>query len=89
MSKMLFSPGLLMITPAAMTAAQTAKVNPIDLLHRHLNGDWGIAGKESNDDAVTRKGRIVSAYPVTEEVLILVITEYDRSATTILLAEEN
>lgn len=89
MSEMLFSPGLLMITPAAMTAAHAIKVNPIDLLHRHLNGDWGIANKESNDIAVTRKGRIVSAYPVTEEVLILIITEYDRSATTILLAEEN
>lgn len=65
-------------------------------LDRHAKGDWGDVGEESrrmNDDALEaeRNGewsdRLLSLYDIggTE---IFIITEADRSVTTILFPEE-
>ena len=59
---------------------------------RHQTGDWGDlsdSDKELNDDAVkTGNDMILSKYNFTQGTSIYIITEWDRSATTILFPEE-
>ncbi len=62
-----------------------------DLLHRHQRGDWGDLSEADileNEFSVPRDLRIFSAYNVGEGERVYIITEADRSATTILLPEE-
>lgn len=63
----------------------------LNSLKRHAQCDWGDLGKEdaaSNDSALKGDGRLFSAY--TEEGLkkIWIITEWDKSVTTILFPDE-
>lgn len=61
------------------------------LLNRHQTGDWGdlsSSDKKANDLAAENGGeRIISSY-ATEFGKVWVITEADRSVTTVLLPEE-
>ena len=69
-------------------------------LDKHKKGDWGDLeeeDKESNEDALLNKGRLFSAYNLNDEIKSLIsvneskvwiITEWDRSATTILFPTE-
>ncbi len=60
-------------------------------LNRHAAGDWGDLDPEdrrANDSAVASGGRVFSAYNIPESRRLWVITEHDRSATTILLPED-
>ena len=60
------------------------------LLTRHLRCDWGDICEEDwkqNDHAVKHGERLLSAYQVDGE-RVFIITEWDRSATTILFADE-
>ena len=60
------------------------------LLTRHRHCDWGdICEKDwkLNDHAVKNGERLLSAYLVAGEK-VFIITEWDRSATTILFADE-
>ena len=63
-----------------------------DSFTRHINGDWGDLDEEdkkSNDLALeSGEDRIFSAYKNKNGVKIWIITEWDRSATTILFPEE-
>lgn len=57
---------------------------------RHANGDWGdleAEDKEANDYAVDHEERIFSAYK-KGDWKIWIITEWDRSVTTVLFPEE-
>jgi hypothetical protein len=57
---------------------------------RHATGDWGDMCEEDkayNDEALANGGRLFSAYK-NGDTKIWIITEYDRSATTILFPEE-
>ena len=86
-----FALGRLLATPGALRALERGKILPITLLKRHASGDWGIVCEEDamlNDAAVHRGGRILSAYMATANEKVWIITEADRSATTILLPEE-
>lgn len=83
-----FSLGQVLITPGAQEAVPVSDV--IEALTRHQRGDWGIvsdADKYENDVALESDGRILSAY-MSGETEFWIITEYDRSATTILLPDE-
>jgi hypothetical protein len=63
----------------------------LPFLRRHVGGDWGDLGAEdwkANDEAVTSGGRLLSAYVVGAGEQLWIITEADRSSTTILLPEE-
>jgi hypothetical protein len=63
----------------------------IELLLRHVNGDWGDLDdedKKENELSVKEGFRILSAYELDTGVKLWVITEWDRSVTTILLPEE-
>jgi len=82
--------GRVVATPAAIALLNHADVLPYDLLARHARGDWGIVCAEdarSNDDAVKYGERVLSAYEVGGDK-VWVITERDRSVTTILLPDD-
>ena len=88
---MRFQPGILTATPGALEALEDAKQSPMEFVQRHLNGDWGEVCKEDaaeNELSVKEGFRILSAYRTRLNVRIWIITEADRSATTILLPSE-
>jgi len=88
--KPLFSLGRTVATPGAIAALQSINIPKSLLLVRHHAGDWGDlsdADKAANDDAVVNNDQIFSAYQFND-IRIWVITEADRSSTTILLPEE-
>jgi len=79
------------VTRAAVEALAAAGVNAADLLARHERGDWGEVGAEdwaANDHDLAHGGRLLSAYTLPTGVRTWVITEWDRSATTVLLPED-
>lgn len=60
-------------------------------LRRHLTGDWGELDdedKEANERALLDGERLFSAYKTPGMPPIWIITEWDRSTTTILLPDE-
>jgi hypothetical protein len=62
-----------------------------EFLDRHVNGDWGEvpeADKQANEVSVEHGLRILSAYTTSAGDQIWILTEADRSATTILLPSE-
>ncbi len=87
----LFSPGQVIATPGAIVALEFNRVSPIELLHRHLTGDWGdLDGddKAANERALKDGSRLLSAYNLADGTRIWIITEADRSASTLLLPED-
>lgn len=82
----LFNLGRIVGTSGAM--AETTNQFRIECLRRHAKGDWGVVkdeDKANNDKAVDIGGRIMSVYPLNRTGRFLVITEADRSVTTMLL----
>ncbi|MEX1258148.1 MAG: hypothetical protein WEG36_11075 [Gemmatimonadota bacterium] len=66
-------------------------VDVLESLSRHAVADWGDLDpedRESNDRALRCGGRLLSSYRTSTEVKFWIITEWDRSVTTILLPEE-
>jgi hypothetical protein len=60
-------------------------------LSRHLRGDWGdldADDKQANDVALNEDSRLLSAYHTADGTKFWIITEADRSATTVLLPSE-
>ena len=86
-----FELGQTVITPGAIVALTFNSVSPQMLLHRHSHGDWGDLSEEDkalNDQAVEGEGRILSAYSLEDGTRVWIISEWDRSASTILLPSE-
>jgi len=86
-----FPLGQAVITPGALAAFQTAGQDPVDFIRRHAQGDWGELDQEDieeNEFSLVSGLRLLSAYTLTDGTRIWIITEADRSATTILLPEE-
>jgi len=86
-----FSLGQVVATPGALAALQEAQDSSWPYLQRHSNGDWGEVNAEdaAENELSLRDGfRLLSAYTITSGIKIWIITERDRSATTILLPEE-
>jgi len=91
LNRRLFPLGQTVITPGALDAISKAEQHPEDFLARHLSGDWGElceGDKEANQDALEQGLRLLSAYRTTAGTKLWVITEADRSVTTLLLPEE-
>lgn len=85
-----FKAGRATVTPAAAAALEVAKVHDFLLLARHLHGDWGDLGERDclqNELAVLLDLRIQSRYALPSGTVIRVVTEADRSVTTILLSD--
>lgn len=86
-----FGTGKLIATPAAMDALTKAGESHFTFLSRHAKGDWGEVSegdKQANAEAIDNCDRILSAYTLKDGSKIWIITDADRSATTILLPEE-
>ena len=69
----------------------SAAADPIEYVARHLAGDWGDLEPQdcaANDRALRLGERIISAYRLANDEKIWIITEADRSATTIFLPAE-
>ncbi|MFI3244745.1 MAG: hypothetical protein R3Y56_10890 [Akkermansia sp.] len=83
-----FSLGQVVITANANTTFTHEE--RLEMLHRHVRGDWGDCGAEdsqTNEEALTLGNRIMSVYNHPKHTC-WIITERDRSVTTILLPEE-
>lgn len=86
-----FPLGRTVATPGALAALTEAGQSPVEFLDRHVCGDWGEVNEDDareNEFSVENDLRILSAYTLKTNVRIWVITEADRSVTTILLPEE-
>lgn len=86
-----FPLGQTVATPGALEALAQAGQDPAALLARHQAGDWGDLDEEDkreNELSLTQDFRLLSAYHLTTGVKVWVITEADRSATTLLLPSE-
>jgi hypothetical protein len=87
----LFTLGEIVITPEAQRLMTMLSINPASLLLRHVTGDWGDASddqRRANEEAIREGGRILSAYG-HGNLRVYVITEVDRSATTIRTEHED
>lgn len=87
-----FPAGQILMTQGCYGLMQRGVINPIHYLRRHFAGDWGDLcddDRDQNDLALlTGQDRLFSAYQVSEELKIWIITEWDRSVTTLLLPSE-
>lgn len=86
-----FPTGRPVITPAAQAALDAAGISGVMLLARHANCDWGELSVEdlaANELALLTGQRLLSSYDLPSGERIWVITEADRSATTILLPDD-
>lgn len=94
-----FHPGRVVATRGALKVLDRYNVAALELLGRHLSGDWGDLcddDKAANDAALeSGQARLLSAYTlrrtaygVEETERLWCITEWDRSVTTILCPSE-
>lgn len=87
----LFPLGQTLATPGALGALGQAGESPLGYLARHVRGDWGDVDTQdwqANDDALRDGDRLFSAYTLSTQERMWIITEADRSSTTLLLPEE-
>ena len=87
-----FSSGKYVVTRGVHELVAAGALNIGVLLGRHLSGDWGDLDREdkAHNERALKSGqeRIFSSYQVTADLKIWIITEWDRSVTTLLLPEE-
>lgn len=86
-----FPMGRTLATPGAHAALADAGEDAHSFLARHSKGDWGQVDEhdwQANDESLVQGLRLLSVYQTKKGVKLWVITEADRSATTILLPEE-
>jgi hypothetical protein len=86
-----FPLGQLVATPGALAALAESGHSPLEFVRRHQQGDWGEVPEEDrqeNEYSVTHGFRLLSAYTLRTGIRMWIITEADRSATTILLPSE-
>ena len=82
--------GKVLATPGALKLLVDAGGRPFDYLARHATGDWGelcAYDRRQNEIALRDGYRVLSSYDVPAG-RVWIITEADRSVTTILLPEE-
>ena len=81
--------GQTVITPGAIEALSSGVV--MNALDRHSLGDWGDVCREdweANERALKEGTRLLSVYHNDYGTRFWIITEADRSATTVLLPDE-
>jgi hypothetical protein len=86
-----FSLGQIVATPGALRAFAESRDELFAFLYRHASGDWGELDEEDQkeNELSLREGyRLLSAYKLKTGEKIWIITEADRSVTTLLLPEE-
>ena len=91
LTRILFDLGRVVATPGALATLTENGEDPHLYLGRHVTGDWGElsqADKAANTLALVTGERILSSYRTSRNVKLYVITEADRSLTTLLLPSE-
>ena len=86
-----FALGTVVMTPGATEALFAAQQIPPEFLLRHVHGDWGdlcAEDRRENERSLRAGNRLLSAYQTRKDDKLWVITEWDRSVTTLLLPEE-
>ena len=86
-----FPLGNVVATHGALHALEAAGQRPDEFLDRHISGDWGVVCAEDvqeNELSLQHGFRLLSAYILSTGVKLWIITEADRSASTLLLPEE-
>jgi len=81
--------GRTVATPAALEVLTQADI--VAALRRHSTGDWGEVDahdRAANDDALNVGERLLSVYRSASGTTFWVITEADRSVTTVLLPDD-
>jgi len=88
----LFKLGQVVATPSAIDLLRSLALNPLLFLGRHAYGDWGQIDdhdREANRQALKYGNRLLSSYQLNRNNdRLWIITEADRSATTLLLPQE-
>lgn len=87
----LFPAGRIVATPGALALLEQANKSPVEFLTRHLRGDWGDLcqdDKAENELSLKYGFRLMSSYQVMDTEKLWIITEADRSVTTLLLPAE-
>jgi hypothetical protein len=82
--------GKVVATPGALKLLSEIGEDPFGYIARHAAGDWGelcAFDRRQNEIALREGYRVLSSYPVGREC-VRIITEADRSVTTILLPED-
>lgn len=90
-AKAAFSLGRLIMTRGVNQLVQAGRLDPLTYLRRHASRDWGELCHEDqrlNDHSMDNAGRLMSSYPVSPTLTLWIITEWDRSVTTLLLPSE-
>ena len=83
--------GRVLVTPAALDILADAGCDGLPLLERHRRADWGDVGahdRAANDAALVNGSRVLSAYTLRTGVTVWIITEANRSVTTLLLPSD-
>ena len=86
-----FELGQLVATPGALAALEQSGQQPGEFLCRHVSGDWGDLSEEDrkeNEFSLVHRFRLLSSYKLRTDVKLWIITEADRSASTLLLPSE-
>jgi hypothetical protein len=84
-----FRLGRIVATPNALSVLPSDDI--LVGIGRHQAGDWGELPEEdrtANDEALVHGTRLLSAYRSAKGVKFWIITEADRSVTTVLLPED-
>ncbi len=86
-----FPPGQIVATPAALLAFERTSENMAAYLNRHSHGDWGDVDEQDraeNEYSLQHGLRLLSAYRLMDGTRVWIITESDRSVTTVLLPSD-
>ena len=86
-----FDLGQVVATPGAIELLVGAGRSPMEFIARHVRGDWGDLDEHDrlvNESALKHGGRLLSSYVVSGDQRLWLISEADRSATTLLLPSE-
>lgn len=87
----LFRFGALALSAGVDALVRNDQLDPFPYLRRHLSCDWGDLEEEdlqANDAALLYDRRLLSSYRITADLTIWIITEADRSLTTVLFPDE-
>jgi hypothetical protein len=80
-----FAPGTTIVSEEARLALNAAGVSALDLLLRHVQGDWGTLSpqlRQLNEKALTEGAVVLSKYPISPTRSVWLVTSADRTSTT-------
>lgn len=87
----LFPLGQVSLTPSVEELRVNNMIDVSALISRHVSGDWSdmcADDIQANKDAIADGCRVFSSYKLNDSDKIWIITEHDRSHTTLLLPQE-